>query len=107
MANISFGKLQGKLIAAEHYNVIDAAILTEVVIDKFSDDVRNAVLEWVDGKDIRSNEFDGVTVQDIIDEIGCSVFQALCILNALQEKPDCFDLATFYLKTDAVMEVSE
>lgn len=106
MADISFGKLQGKLIASEHYSVIDSAILTELVINRFSDDVRNTVFEWAEGKDITSSEIDGVTVQDIVDELGCSVFQALCILNALKDKPDCFDLATFILKTDEVMEDS-
>ncbi len=107
MADISFGKLQGKLIASEHYNVIDAAIFTEAVINRFSEDVRNTVFEWAEGNDISSTEIDGTTVQDIVDEIDCSVFQALCILNALKEKPDCFNLATFNLKTDSVMGADE
>lgn len=104
MADISFGKIQGKLIVSEHYNIIDAAIFTEAVIDSFDDDVRRLVFDWTDGKDISSAEVDGVTVQDIVDEIECSVFQALCILNAIKEKPDCFDLAIFELRTDEVIE---
>ena len=104
MADLSFGRLQGKLMAAEKYSAIDAAILTEAVIDKFDEEVRTLVLDWVEGKDISSSEVDGTAVEDIVEAIDCSVFQALCILNAVKEKPDCFESAVFQLTMDSVLE---
>ena len=104
MIDISFGKLQGKLMASEKYNAVDAAILTEVVIDRFSEDVRKTILDWADGVNVDQIEIDGVAVKDVADEIGCSTFQALCILNAVREKPDCFAPAIFTLTVDSILE---
>ena len=103
MSELLFGKLQGKLMAAENYNVVDAAILTEAVINKFDGEIQKLIFDWADGADVTSAEVDGTTVEDIVSAIDCSVFQALCILNAVKEKPDCFESAVFRLRTDTVI----
>lgn len=103
MTTLSFGKLQGKLMASEKYSVIDAAILTEAVIDSFSDHIRDAVFSWAEGEDVRSIATNGTTVAEIIEAVGCSTFQALCILDAVYKKPDCFDSAVFSLSSDQVL----
>ncbi len=100
MMDISFGKLQGKLMASDRYNVVDAAILTEIVMDKFAGPVRNTVLKWADGADVTDEEIGGMTVKEITGEIGCSVFQALCIINAVMEDPECYASAVFRLRVD-------
>ena len=103
MTTLAFGKIQGKLMACEKYSVIDAAILAEAVIDSFSEHIRDAVLRWAEGEDVMSLTSNGTTVAYIIEAVGCSVFQALCILDAIYKKPDCFDSAIFSLSLDQVL----
>jgi hypothetical protein len=100
MMDISFGKLQGKLMASEQYNIVDAAIMTEIVMDKFDGSVRESILKWADGADVTDAEHGGMTVKEITEEIGCTAFQALCIINAVMEDPECYAAAVFRLSKD-------
>lgn len=107
MAEVSFGTLQGKLMACEKYNPVDSAILTEMVFNNFDEEVRRLVFNWVEGKDVASETIEEVTVTDIIDSLECTTFQALCILNAVKNRPDCFDSAVFSLNIDEIRETGE
>lgn len=98
-----FSKLQNKLLAEEECNIIQSAILTADILNHYNDSIREAILNWADGKDVTSFEIDGTKVSDIMEEINCSVFQALCVLDGIHANPEIFMDAVLVSWEDSII----
>lgn len=98
-----FSLIQNKLLSDEGMNLVHAAITTADILNYYDTDVKKAIVDWANGKDVSSFEADGNTVFDIIDELGCTSFMALCILNAIKKNPESFEDAILMLGEDTIL----
>lgn len=97
-----FNKIQNKLIIEENLEVVQAAILTADILNYYDATIKKAILAWADGKDMMSFSIEETTVKDIVEELDCSVYQALALLNATNQNRNIFDTAVLVLERDEV-----
>lgn len=98
-----FNKIQTKLIEEENMSLVMSAIMTADIVNQYDAIVRTAIISWAEGKDVTGFSIDDTGVTDIMAEINCSVFQALCILNGIHKNPECFMDAVFVSWKDDVI----
>ena len=100
-----FNVIQTRLIYEEKMPVAYAAVMAAQALFGFQPELQQAVRQWAEGQSIANATLGEYTVADIQEEIGCSEFQALCMLNMTAQYPGCFDDAVLFLPQDRV-EVS-
>lgn len=99
-----FSEIQNKLIVEEKLNMVYAAILTAHIKEFFSDKAKEAVSDWVLGKDISDTKIGENTVKDIVNEIKCTPIQAVCILNAVERDIEIFEDAVLTMWKDEIRD---
>ena len=102
MEKTVFSAIQNKLILQEKYKVFDAAVITANILTCYDEDIKKAIISWANGDDVSSFELNGSTVSDVSEELSCSVFQALCFMNALTKDVDIYMDAVLRLEGDYI-----
>ena len=102
MKDIIFSDLQNKLITEEKLSNIYSAIIGADIINHYSDEAKKAVSNWVQGGDVSDTVIGDVTVAEIVAELNCSTFQAICVLNSIEHDPDIFSDAVLVLWKDSI-----
>lgn len=104
MNPISFNHLQSRLIADEKLTLPYAAIMAENAIYRFEPEVRQGVQLWLDGALTRDFAVGDTSIGEIQDEVGGSLFQALCILDILTKDPARAEDAVWLVREDQTHE---
>ena len=82
------GALQVKLSSEEGLPVAYAAILAEHALFQYDKRVRAGVLQWLDGTLTDAFTVEDLSLADIQQEIGCSLFQALSVMDIYLRNPE-------------------
>lgn len=88
--------LQNKMIVEENVPIAYAAILAENALFRFDERVQAGVVQWVKGQLTDSFSVEDISVADIQDEIGCSMFQALCVMDIYLKNADFIPMASWF-----------
>jgi len=104
MNPISFNHLQSRLIADEKLTLPYAAIMAENAIFRFEPEVRGGVQQWLDGTLTKDFSVGDTSLGEIQDEVGGSLFQALCILDILTKDPARVEDAVWLVREDRIYE---
>ena len=75
-------ELMYKLACSEALDLPIAEIVAAYVLEKFTPAVRDAVILWQMDVLEEGYVIDGRNVDDVCREMGCSVFQALCVIDS-------------------------
>ena len=95
-----FQKLQRRLIREENLPMTYTAILAAQALYQFAPAASEAARRWAEGESIADFVMADVCVREIQQELGGTEFQALCVLNALENKFDAFAEATMTARVD-------
>lgn len=101
--DVTFNDLQNKLIIEEKMDTVHAAILAADIQNYYSEPAKKAISAWTLGEDISSTIIGSMSVADIIDELNCSPFKAVCILDAIEKDPSIFEDAVLVLWKDGIL----
>lgn len=82
MKNPQHTELMYKLAVSEALDLPIAEIVAAYVLEKFSPAVRDAVMLWQMDVLEEGYVIDGSNVDAVRGEMGCSVFQALCVIDS-------------------------
>ena len=104
MSNHLLADLQLKLINEEKLTLPYAAILAENALYRFEPSVREGVLLWMSGLLDSGFTVEEKSLADIQSEIGCSLFQALCVLDILVKGPERVKGAMWIIPVDRTHE---
>lgn len=88
-----FNQIQTRIIVKEKLSLINAAIMTANVLNRFADETKDAVIRWSKGEDVTDFSYQGTTVSAIIHQLQCSEFQAVCILDEVGVNRNSFATA--------------
>lgn len=88
--------LQNKIVLEENVSLAHAAILAENALFRFDERVQAGVVQWVRGELTDSFSVEDISVADIQYEIGCSVFQALCVMDIYLKNADFIPVANWF-----------
>lgn len=88
MNNFTFEELQNKLIAEEKLTIPYSAIMAENAMYRFEPAVREGVEKWLSGQLTRDFAVGEITLGDVLDELGGTLFQALCFMDVLMKDPE-------------------
>lgn len=102
MENTIFSAIQNKLMLKEKYTALDSAILTANILTCYDEKIKQTIIAWAKGEDVKNFELNGSTVSEVVEELSCSVFQALCFMNALTKDVDVYMDAVLQLEGDYI-----
>ena len=97
-----YEKLQRRLIRDEQLPLAYTAILAAQALYQFVPEAQDAAKRWAEGESIADFKLAGVAVSDLQMQLGGTEFQALCILNAVENRRDAFKEAVLVNKYDTV-----
>ncbi len=89
-------ELQNKIILEENVPLACAAILAENALYRFDERVQAGVVQWVKGELTTDFSVGDISLADIQDEIGVSLFQALCVMDIYLKNADFIPVVSWY-----------
>ena len=101
-AETAFERLQRRLIREENLPLAWTAILAAQAMNRFGPEARAAALRWAGGESIADFTLADVSVDDLQQQLGGGEFQALCMLDILNERMDAFAEAALVDDVDAI-----
>lgn len=102
---IDAAKLQACIFARENVSIRMAGIIADWVSNDFDEQLCGALDMWMDGTLTGDFSADGCALQDIIEDTGASIFEALCMLNMQIRRSEQIDKYEWILRSDAVYGV--
>lgn len=100
--NENLFRLQSRLVEEEGLSLPWAAILAENALCRFEPALRDAALDWMEGRLDPDFAVNGVSIAEIREETSATPFQALCILDSLTKDPARLQGAVWNLWRDDV-----
>lgn len=90
------GRMQTKITTEENISLSYAAVLAENALCRFDERVREGVLRWVDGSLTADFAVENISLADIQQEIGGSLFQALCVMDIFLKNAGFIPMAEWF-----------
>lgn len=95
-------ELQNKIALEENVPIAYAAILAENALYRFDERVQAGVVQWVRGELTADFSVEDISLNDIQDEIGVSLFQALCVMDIYLKNADFIPVASWFEPKDVI-----
>ena len=95
-------ELQAALQTREKLSLRYAALLATQVANEFDARLIPAVNAWINKTLTSDFSADDCSLQDIVDDTGASLFEALCMLNMQLKYPERIDEAVWVMRGDEI-----
>lgn len=89
-------EVQNKIILEENVSHACAAILAENALNRFDERVQAGVVQWAKGELTADFTVGDISLADIQDEIGVSLFEALCVMDIYLKNADFIPMARWF-----------
>ena len=91
-------ELQSRIMVDENVSMVQAAILTDNVLNRFDPRVREGALLWLEDRLTDSFQAGDISLADVRDELDITPFQALCVMDIYLKNPDFIPRADWFMK---------
>jgi len=91
-------EMQAKIMVEENMPIIQAAILTDNVLNRFDPRVREGAILWMQDRLTDDFTVEDISLADVRDELEVTPFQALCVMDIYLKTPDFIPRADWFLK---------
>ena len=91
-------EMQAKIMVEENMPIIQAAILTDNVLNRFDPRVREGAILWMQDRLTDDFTVEDISLADVRDELEVTPFQALCVMDIYLKNPDFIPRADWFLK---------
>lgn len=99
---IDLVSLQAALTAREKLPVRYAAMIALQAVNEFDPRLTEAVNAWADGTLTADFALEDCSLQDIMDDTGASLFEAICMMDLQIRHPERIEQAVWVLRGDDV-----
>lgn len=100
--NVPACDVQNKIVIEEKVPLAYAAILAENALFRFDPRVQEGVAQWVNGTLLDTFAVEDISLKEIQEQVGGSLFQALCVLDIVLKNGDFLHMVDWYEGSDSI-----